>query len=283
MIRFSPSRRAAELSPPAPLSVFRARARPLLVAHRGGGGIFPENTMPAFVGAARLGVDAVELDAHLTADGELVVLHDPTLERTTDGAGAVAEMRLAEIQKHNAAARRPDCRPRRRRRCARSSPRWRRRRFCSSSNSRIFVRAPPPPPRVGRFAGRFSGAGRARDCGRLRRRDCDRFRARAAKRERPGDARDGDGGERHRGADFDLARRVAFGFFMADEIAGAFDSAARRRLRAYHAQHRRARASARASDMALDDQRRADNAQNRASRRRRNHHRSPRFGARGFA
>ena len=66
--------------------------------------------MPAFVGAARLGVDAIELDAHLTADGELVVLHDPTLERTTDGAGAVAEMRLAEIQKRNAAARRLDCR-----------------------------------------------------------------------------------------------------------------------------------------------------------------------------
>ena len=62
---------------------------PVIIGHRGAAGLMPENTLPSFAAAVRLGVDAVELDVHVCA-GELVVIHDPTLERTTDGAGSVS-------------------------------------------------------------------------------------------------------------------------------------------------------------------------------------------------
>ena len=76
--------------------------RPLVVAHRGGGGLRPENTMPAFEHAADLGVDAFETDVHLTRDGELVVSHDPDLDRISDGTGAIARLSLAEVQQADA-------------------------------------------------------------------------------------------------------------------------------------------------------------------------------------
>ena len=60
-----------------------------VVAHRGASGVFPENTAVAFQEAIRLDVDAIELDVHLTADGELLVIHDPTVDRTSDGEGPV--------------------------------------------------------------------------------------------------------------------------------------------------------------------------------------------------
>ena len=59
--------------------------RPAIAAHRGGARLWPENSLTAFRGALGLGVDLVELDVHQTRDGEVVVLHDPTLERTTAG------------------------------------------------------------------------------------------------------------------------------------------------------------------------------------------------------
>lgn len=72
---------------------------PLLVAHRGGSGLAPENTLAAFLGAVRdWAADMIELDVRVTADGACVVHHDPTVERTTDGTGAVADLRLAELQ-----------------------------------------------------------------------------------------------------------------------------------------------------------------------------------------
>ena len=55
------------------------------IAHRGGSKLRPENTMAAFDHAVTLGVDALECDVHLSRDGEVVVIHDPTLDRTTDG------------------------------------------------------------------------------------------------------------------------------------------------------------------------------------------------------
>src|SRR5207249_4016108 len=64
---------------------------PLIIAHRGASGTCPENTLVAFARAAALGAHMVELDAQLTRDGEVVVMHDWTLERTTDGAGRVCE------------------------------------------------------------------------------------------------------------------------------------------------------------------------------------------------
>ena len=68
-----------------------------VAAHRGGAALWPENSLLAFRSALALGVDALELDLHLTADGEVVVLHDPTLERTSTGRGAVRDARLADL------------------------------------------------------------------------------------------------------------------------------------------------------------------------------------------
>jgi glycerophosphoryl diester phosphodiesterase len=75
---------------------------PLLMAHRGGAGLWPENTLLAFERARDLGVDVIETDVHSTADGVLVVLHDATLERTTDGAGRVGALTLAQLKKLDA-------------------------------------------------------------------------------------------------------------------------------------------------------------------------------------
>jgi glycerophosphoryl diester phosphodiesterase len=76
---------------------------PLLMAHRGGGGLWPENTMYAFERAEAMHVDVLEMDVHSTADGVLVVIHDSTVDRTTDGTGAVQDLTLAEIKALDAA------------------------------------------------------------------------------------------------------------------------------------------------------------------------------------
>ena len=70
---------------------------PLVAAHRGGAALWPENSLTAFRGAIALGVDALEFDVHVTADGEPVVIHDATLDRTTTGRGPVRGMTLAEL------------------------------------------------------------------------------------------------------------------------------------------------------------------------------------------
>jgi glycerophosphoryl diester phosphodiesterase len=69
-----------------------------VIGHRGALALAPENTMAAFAVAERCGVDAIEFDVHLTADGAPVVIHDETLERTTNGSGAVASRTLAQVQ-----------------------------------------------------------------------------------------------------------------------------------------------------------------------------------------
>ena len=74
----------------------------LVMAHRGGGGLAPENTMPAFHQAVDMGVDILELDVRATADGVLVVIHDAAVERTTDGRGPVHRHTLAELQQLDA-------------------------------------------------------------------------------------------------------------------------------------------------------------------------------------
>jgi glycerophosphoryl diester phosphodiesterase len=76
--------------------------RPLAIAHRGGGGLWPENTLYAFEHAAASGVDVIETDVHATADGELVIFHDDNLERTTNGAGRVSALTLAELKRLDA-------------------------------------------------------------------------------------------------------------------------------------------------------------------------------------
>jgi len=71
---------------------YLAPPRPRVFGHRGAAGVAPENTLPSFALAAALGAAYLELDVHATADGEIVVLHDPTLERTTDGGGPVSAL-----------------------------------------------------------------------------------------------------------------------------------------------------------------------------------------------
>lgn len=76
---------------------------PLLIAHRGGSGLAPENTLAAFQQAVDdWDADMIELDVHATADGECVVIHDPTVDRTTDGVGRVDRMTLAELRELDA-------------------------------------------------------------------------------------------------------------------------------------------------------------------------------------
>lgn len=74
------------------------------IAHRGASGIAPENTLAAFNKAIEIGVDAVELDLHGTADGEIVVIHDPSLDRTTDMCGLINQNPLAVIKQADAGA-----------------------------------------------------------------------------------------------------------------------------------------------------------------------------------
>ncbi len=76
--------------------------RPAVFAHRGARAHAPENTLASFELALAQGTDAIELDAKLTADGQVVVFHDPTLERTTNGKGRVEQKTLAELRELDA-------------------------------------------------------------------------------------------------------------------------------------------------------------------------------------
>lgn len=95
---------AAIASPREPAAYTRLlpQGGPAVLAHAGGALLWPDNTLTAFAGAASLGADVLELDVHETADGEFVVIHDDTVDRTTDGTGAVAEMTLAELRELDA-------------------------------------------------------------------------------------------------------------------------------------------------------------------------------------
>jgi glycerophosphoryl diester phosphodiesterase len=75
---------------------------PLVIAHRGASLQAPENTLAAFSKAVELKADAIEMDAKLTADQRVVIHHDPTLDRTTDGKGRVSSHTLSEIQRLDA-------------------------------------------------------------------------------------------------------------------------------------------------------------------------------------
>jgi glycerophosphoryl diester phosphodiesterase len=77
----------------------------VVVAHRGASAHVPENTMDAFRLAVEMGADAIELDVHATRDGKLAVIHDDTLDRTTDGTGAISALTMDEIRKADAGAR----------------------------------------------------------------------------------------------------------------------------------------------------------------------------------
>jgi glycerophosphoryl diester phosphodiesterase len=74
----------------------------LVMAHRGGRGLWPENTFYAFERAVELGVDVLEMDVRSTKDGALVVMHDHTVDRTTDGTGPIQDFTLAELEELDA-------------------------------------------------------------------------------------------------------------------------------------------------------------------------------------
>ncbi|HEY7788995.1 MAG TPA: glycerophosphodiester phosphodiesterase [Vicinamibacterales bacterium] len=76
--------------------------RPLVFAHRGGGALAPENTIPAFDNGLALGADGLELDVHLSRDGVLVVHHDLVLDRTTNARGAVVSLTAEELARVDA-------------------------------------------------------------------------------------------------------------------------------------------------------------------------------------
>lgn len=77
-------------------------AVPAAIAHRGSRYFWPENTMTAFAGAVELGYEYLETDLHMTADGVLVCIHDPTVDRTTDASGPVSALTFDELSRLDA-------------------------------------------------------------------------------------------------------------------------------------------------------------------------------------
>ncbi|MDD6194635.1 MAG: glycerophosphodiester phosphodiesterase [Lachnospiraceae bacterium] len=77
------------------------QTKPLVWAHRGASGYAPENTLAAFQMAADMGADGVELDIQLTKDDQIVVIHDETIDRTSDGKGYVRDYTLEELRRFN--------------------------------------------------------------------------------------------------------------------------------------------------------------------------------------
>lgn len=93
---------AADRRNMAPVPSALQRSRFLNLAHRGASASAPENTCAAFEAAIEADATAIEMDLRVTSDGHVVLMHDATVDRTTDGTGAVAEMTLAQIRKLDA-------------------------------------------------------------------------------------------------------------------------------------------------------------------------------------
>jgi glycerophosphoryl diester phosphodiesterase len=91
-------------STPVPVHPYYAvdSAQTLVIAHQGGDGIAPGNTMFAFQNAVNMGVDVLEMDLHITKDNVLVLIHDETIDRTTNGSGEVELMTLDKIKTYDA-------------------------------------------------------------------------------------------------------------------------------------------------------------------------------------
>lgn len=80
------------------------RQRPWVIAHRGNSALAPENTMAAFTAAAIAGVDMIEIDIHPGAQGEAIVIHDASVDRTTNGSGLVSDLDVTELRRLDAGA-----------------------------------------------------------------------------------------------------------------------------------------------------------------------------------
>jgi glycerophosphoryl diester phosphodiesterase len=87
------------------VTLLRAQGSPVLrVGHRGAKGHAPENTFASFDLAVQMGVHAVETDVHLSKDGEIVIIHDHTVDRTTNGHGFVKDLTVEELRRLDAGA-----------------------------------------------------------------------------------------------------------------------------------------------------------------------------------
>jgi glycerophosphoryl diester phosphodiesterase len=93
------------LAQPVPDHPYFNPAGFMVIAHRGGRSLGPENTLYTYRRAVDLGVDVLEIDVHLTHDNRLAVIHDKTVDRTTNGSGTVESLKLADLQKLDAAYR----------------------------------------------------------------------------------------------------------------------------------------------------------------------------------
>src|SRR5690349_7341594 len=92
------------LMPDAPTSAYYSGIqRPLVIAHQGGDGIWPGDTMFAYEKAVELGADVLEMDAHITKDGQIVLMHDEKVDRTTNGKGLIEDLTLDELKQLDAA------------------------------------------------------------------------------------------------------------------------------------------------------------------------------------
>jgi len=85
-----------------PVNNMDTKNKPIIIAHRGGAKLAPENTIAAFKNAINIGVDMIEIDVHLSKDSEVIVIHDDALDRTTNGKGAIKDLTLEEIKKYDA-------------------------------------------------------------------------------------------------------------------------------------------------------------------------------------
>jgi glycerophosphoryl diester phosphodiesterase len=89
------------------MSAWLSDSTPLIIAHRGASHDAPENTITAFALAVEQGADGIELDVQLSADGIPVVMHDASVERTTNGRGAVSKLTIEQLQRLDAGDGRP--------------------------------------------------------------------------------------------------------------------------------------------------------------------------------
>ncbi len=92
------------LIPDAPAKQYYANVEhPLVIAHQGGNGIWPGDTLYAFEKAVEIGADVLEMDAHITKDSQIVLMHDENIDRTTDGTGLIEALTLSELKQLDAA------------------------------------------------------------------------------------------------------------------------------------------------------------------------------------
>ena len=94
----------AVLTPDAPSkNYYRDLPRPLVIAHQGGDGVWPGDTLYAYEHAADIGADVLEMDAHMTKDSQIVLMHDEKVDRTTDGSGLIEDLTLSQLKQLDAA------------------------------------------------------------------------------------------------------------------------------------------------------------------------------------